>query len=437
MTKVRKLALEIINQVLLEDAYSNLLLSEVLNKYHLKDVDKRLLTELVYGTITYLLTLDYYLSKYIGSKKVDDVIRNILRMAVYQIVYLDRIPNHAIVNEAVELAKEYKQEASSFVNGVLRSFLRNGIQDINNISDDVERLAISTSHPLWLVRMWVKQYGYELTEKVCKLNNQKPNQYIRLNLYKDTRENILKKLTEYEIKYEETTLKEVIRVLDENIAHTSLYKDGLVYIQDLSSSHVARILDPKPQESIIDVCAAPGGKTTHIAELMHNDGKVYACDIHEHKIELIKEHQERLGLSCIKPVLCDARKLTDIFPPQSFNRVLVDAPCSGFGVIRRKPEIKYNKKPTDLDEIIVLQKEIIDEAVKLVKPNGTLVYSTCTLNKKENEKMVEYILSKYPTFKLDKEPFEKLSLNSEGFIQLIDQIDDADIFFIACFKKDA
>ncbi|NLG82036.1 MAG: 16S rRNA (cytosine(967)-C(5))-methyltransferase RsmB [Bacilli bacterium] len=437
MASVRKIALEIINQVLLEDAYSNLLLNEVINSKQLKEVDKGLLTELVYGTITYALTLDYYLSKYISKHKVDDVIRNILRMAIYQIVYLDRIPNHAVVNEAVKLAKEYKSEATAFVNGVLRNFLRDVKPDLNLINDEIERLAITTSHPLWLVKMWVKQFSLEKAQKVCYLNNTKPHQYIRLNLFKDTRDNIMRRLNELGIKYETTHLNEALRIIDDNIANTYLYKEGFVYIQDLSSMHVAHILNPQPSDCVIDVCAAPGGKSTHCAELMQNKGEVYACDIHEHKINLINEHKERLGLSCIKPTLCDARKLTEVFEPQSFDRVLVDAPCSGFGVIRRKPEIKYNKKPSDIDTIVVLQKEIIDEAIKLVKPGGTLVYSTCTLNKKENEKMVEYILNKYQDFKLNKEPFEKLGFNCEGYLQLIDQINDADIFFIACFKKDA
>ena len=237
------------------------------------------------------------------------------------------------------------------------------------------------------------------------------------------------------IDFFEAAIPEAIYFEDDNIANISLYKAGYLNIQDLSSMYVAKILEPKKGERIIDVCSAPGGKSTHIAEIMEDSGEVVACDIHEHKIKLIEHNIRRLGLKSIKTMLIDARKLTTVYGKESFDRVLVDAPCSGFGVIRRKPEIKYNKKPTDIDEIILLQKEIIDEAVKLVKKAGTLVYSTCTINKKENEKMVTYILDTYPEFTLNSAPFENLNLGNQGYVQIIDQVKGGDIFFIACFRK--
>ncbi len=435
MENVREKALDIINQVLNEEAYSNLLLSETIKNNEIKDIDIGLLTELVYGTIQYKMTLDYYLSKYIGEKKIKNYVRNILRMSIYQKVYLEKIPDHAIINEAVNLTKKKYEDSAGFVNAVLRNFMRNDIPSLDDITDIYERLSIKTSHPLWLIKMWSKQFDFETAKKICEANNIRPYQFARLNLFKDKKENIIKRLKDLRIAYEPTPLEEGIYLKNENIANTSLYKSGYVNVQDISSMYAARILEPKKGDKVIDVCSAPGGKSTHIAELMENTGDVVACDIHEHKIKLIEYNKRRLGLSCITPTLIDARKLTMVFHEHSFDKVLVDAPCSGFGVIRRKPEIKYNKKPTDLDEIVVLQKEIIDEAVKLVKPGGSLVYSTCTINKKENEKMVEYILKQYPEFVLNPEPFVKLNLGNKGYVQLIDQVKGADIFFISAFIK--
>ncbi len=430
---VREAALDVINKVLTEGAYSNLLLNETIHKNDLNDKDIGLLTELVYGTIQYKMTLDYYLTPYVGDKKIKNVIRNLLRMAFYQKVYLDKIPDHAIINEAVNIAKIYHQD--SFVNAVLRNLMRDGLRDLDLIEDEMERLSIETSHPLWLVKMWSKQYDFETTKRVCFMNNMKPYQFARLNLFKDSKENILKRLADFQINYQLTEIEEGIYLKNEAIAETSLYKSGYLNVQDLSSMMVTKILSPQQHEKIIDVCAAPGGKSTHIAEAMKDSGEVIACDIYEHKINLIEFNARRLGLNSVHPILIDATKLTTRFEENSFHRVLVDAPCSGLGVIRRKPEIKYNKKPSNLDEIIGIQKDIIDEAVKLVKIDGTLVYSTCTINKKENEKMVTYILEKYPEFGLNPEPFHKLGLGGPGYLQLIDQIKGADIFFIACFIK--
>ncbi len=435
MKNVRNIAIEIINKVLNEGAYSNLLLNETIKNSELNNKDIRLLTELVYGTIQYKMTLDYYLSGYIEHKKIKNYIRNILRMAVYQMVYLDKIPDHAIINESVNMAKIINQDTANFVNAVLRNVTRHGVRNLNEIEDKIEKLSIETSHPIWIVKMWIKQYDFTTAKKICFLNNTKPYQFARLNLYKDSKENILKKIEAYKIDYELTDLLEGIYLKAENIANISLYKEGYLNVQDLSSMLVSKILSPQRGEKIIDVCAAPGGKSTHIAELMDDIGTIIACDIHEHKIKLIQYNANRLGLRSIKPTLLDATKLSTKFKCESFDRVLVDAPCSGLGVIRRKPEIKYNKKPTDLDEIIKIQKEIIDSAIKLVKHNGTLVYSTCTINKKENEKMVEYILNTYPDFSLSIAPFIKLGLGEAGMVQIIDQVKDADIFFIACFIK--
>ncbi|MDF2699724.1 MAG: rsmB [Haloplasmataceae bacterium] len=437
MKNVREVALNIIDKVLNEEGYSNLLISQSIFNNEVNDKDSGLLTELVYGTIQYKLTLDYYLADFIGERKIKHSIRNILRMSMYQLKYLDRIPQHAIINEAVNLAKMEHQIAANYVNAVLRNVIKSGVKSLESIENEEERLSIKTSHPLWLIKLWKKQYDFETAKSICEMNNIRPFQYARLNLFKDKRENILNRLNELKIEYNQVeNIEEAIYVKNSNLANTGIYKEGFINIQDLSSILVAKILSPVKGENIIDVCAAPGGKSTHIAEMMQNQGSVISCDIYEHKIELIKYNAKRLGLSIIKPMLIDATKLSSKFSEASFDRVLVDAPCSGFGVIKRKPEIKYNKKPQDIDEITGVQKAIVDEAVKLVKLGGTLVYSTCTINKKENEKMVEYILKTYPEYKLNPEPFKRLNLGNEGYIQIINQVKDADLFFIASFKKE-
>lgn len=431
---VRKVAVSVITDCLNQEVYSNLKLSQVISEGLVKPIDVPLLTELVYGTITYKMTLDYYLADFIRERKIPNYLRNILRLAVYQMKYLDKIPSHAIINEAVELTKErYKQQDANFVNAVLRNILRQGTKKVETIEDPLERLSIETSHPLWLVKMWSKQYGFEVAEKLCRINNTKPLQFARLNFTKGEKAAVLAALKD--IPYHEVPgIPEAIYFTENNIAHSQAFKAGYLTIQDLSSMLVGIVLDPKAGEQILDTCSAPGGKATHMAERMQNQGRVVACDIHEHKLGLIKQNAKRLGLSIVEPQLCDATKLTETFKPQSFDRVLVDAPCSGFGVIRRKPEIKYNKTPEDLDQILTLQKAIIKEAMTMVKPGGRLVYSTCTINKKENEKMVEYILQS-DHFELEPKPFMALGLGEQGYCQIIDQFPGADVFFIACFTR--
>lgn len=436
MKTVRSIALDIIEGVLNGEQYSNLLINQAIKKKDVEGKDIGLLTELVYGTVQQKLTLDYYLEPLIINKSVDADVMNNLRLAVYQAVYLDRIPQHAIVHEAVELAKERHPRASGFVNGVLRSFFRKPLRELSEIKDPLERLSIETSTPLWMIRLWTKQYDFELAQSLCRLGQTKPYQFARLNRLKGSREEIISRLDAQGIEFKLVDdHPDAIYLMSDNIANTPAYKAGDVTVQDLSSQWVGRILDPQKGERVLDCCAAPGGKSTHLAELMDDIGEVVAGDLYDHKIDLIQYNADRLGTSIVHPIQLDATKLTDTFEPESFDRVLLDAPCSGFGVIHRKPEIKYNRKPEDLDALVTLQKAIIDEAVKLVKPNGRLVYSTCTINKKENEKMVEYLLNTYPEFTLDASPFERYGLGNDGFVRLVDHHPGADAFFISCFKR--
>lgn len=438
MKTVRQVAFDIIQQVLSGEQYSNLLINRAIQSKDVEGKDIGLLTELVYGTVQRKLTLDFYLEPFITGKRVDDDVMNNLRLAVYQAVYLDRIPQHAIVHEAVELAKDQHPRASGFINGVLRSFFRQPLRDISEIDDPMKRLSIETSTPLWIIKLWTKQYDFELAKTLAEIGQTKPYQFARINRLKGSREAVLSRLEEQGIEYETVhNHPDAIYLSTDNIANTPAYKMGYVTVQDLSSQWVGRLLAPKKGERVLDCCAAPGGKATHLAEIMENEGEVIAGDLYDHKIGLIREHVNRLGTTIVRPIRMDTTMITERFEKESFDRVLLDAPCSGFGVIHRKPEIKYNRKPEDLDALITLQRAMIDEAVQLVKPGGHFVYSTCTINKKENEKMVEYLLERYPDFSLDPTPIQQYGLDehSNGYIRLVNHHPGADAFFISCFKR--
>ena len=438
MKTVRRTAFEMIEQILQGEQYSNLLLNEAIQKRWVDEKDVPLLTELVYGTIQRLLTLDFYLEPFIHDKRVEESVRNNLRLAVYQAVYLDRIPPHAIVHEAVEIAKADHPRAQRFINGVLRSFFRHPLRSLEDIHDPLERLSIETSTPLWLIKLWAKQYDIDLARTLGQLGLSKPRQFARLNRLKGKREALLAEIRHHGIDFEEVPENpDAISVKGANIATTEAYRKGWVTVQDLSSQWVGKIVDPKPGERVLDCCAAPGGKATHLAELMGNQGIVIAGDLYDHKLELIAHHAKRLGTTIVKPIKLDATKLTTYFPKEHFDRVLLDAPCSGFGVIHRKPEIKYLRKPEDLDALVRIQQQMIDEAVQLVKPKGRLVYSTCTINRKENERMVDYLLSHHPEWELDPTPFAQLGLKDggRGYVQLIDSHLGSDAFFISCFQR--
>lgn len=401
---VRELALEVLMKIEKNDAYSHILLNETIHKAPLNDRDIALLTEIVYGTIQRRDTLDFYLQPFTkNAKKIQLWVQMLLRLSVYQLVYLSKIPPHAVVHEAVEIAKKRGHKgASGFVNGVLRNFLRTPLRSFAEISDPIERIAVETSHPLWLVKRWVDVYGMDETEKMCKENVLTPKVSIRMNLWKASPEEIIEKLEKEGVFVTRGHLSEDSLLVEKgNVIRTRCFEEGYVTVQDESSMLVARALDPKPNATILDCCAAPGGKTTHIAERMNNEGKIIACDIHEHKLRLIEEAGHRLGISIIQTMALDARKADEAFAKESFDYILVDAPCTGFGVIRRKPDVKWRKTEKEIETMAAIQIQILRSAAKLLKQGGRLVYSTCTVERDENENIVEQFLKEHPHFEPD------------------------------------
>ncbi len=434
---VRETALELIDTVEKSGSYSNLMLNNAIEKNNMSGRDAALLTEIMYGTIQRKLTLDFYLAPFL-KKKPERWVNNLLRLSLYQMVYLDKVPERAIIHEAVNIAKKRGHKGiASMVNGVLRSIQREGVPDTKTIQDDTERISIETSHPLWLVKRWIGAYGAEKTEAMCQHNLTAPDQTARVNEMKITRHEAIEKLQEEGFDASPSEVSpHAIRIAKGNAAKSSLYTEGIISIQDESSMLVAPVLGASPGQHVLDMCAAPGGKTAHISELMNNKGHIDALDIHEHKLKLVTQNAERLSLSNIHVQKQDARKAGDIFEKETFDAILVDAPCSGLGVIRRKPDLKYAKEEKDLENLQTIQLNILAAAAPLVKENGVLVYSTCTVDKEENEGTVTSFLATHPEFQ--PEPLEHISIQPKStMLQVFPDDFGGDGFFISKFRKKA
>ncbi|MCJ7839594.1 16S rRNA (cytosine(967)-C(5))-methyltransferase RsmB [Lederbergia sp. NSJ-179] len=437
---VREAALHIIEMIDKQQSYSNLLLNQIIQREKITGPDVGLLTELVYGTIQRKLTLDYYLKPFL-RKQPDQWVRNLLRLSIYQMVYLDKIPDRAILFEAVEIAKRRSSKGiSSFVNGILRQIQRQGVPSFHSIDDPLERLSVETSHPLWLVQRWNKQFGWTKTKEMCQYNLLPPTQTARVNRMRTTKEKVIPLLEEEGFDVQPSPIiPEAIRILRGNIAHSKVYRNGLVSIQDESSMVVAYALELSPHLAVLDACAAPGGKTGHIAEKLQGTGKVTALDLHPHKIKLINKSAERLQLRNVKAKVMDSRYSSEILQPGSFDRVLVDAPCSGFGVLRRKPDIKYSKTIQDITSLSQVQQKILKESAKAVKQGGLLIYSTCTVDKEENIGTVNEFLRQQENFEAHPihvpESLTHLVEPQANTIQILPQDFGGDGFFIAAFKK--
>ncbi|MBR0638552.1 MULTISPECIES: 16S rRNA (cytosine(967)-C(5))-methyltransferase RsmB [Bacillus] len=442
-SNVREVALDALIKLEQNQAYSNLLLQSVMKDKDLADQDKPLLTELVYGTLQNKLALDYMLAPFVKKpQKVAPWVMQLLRMSLYQMVYLEKIPDRAAIHEAVELTKKRGHKGiSSLVNGVLRSVQREGVPSFDAIKDPVKRLSIETSHPLWLVQEWVQAYGFEAAENMCRIHLVPPKQTLRVNRMKTDRTALQQKLMDAGIETELGDLSEdALKLMKGSIVSTPSFQEGYVTIQDESSMLVARALDPQPGETVLDACAAPGGKSTHIAERMNDEGKIVSLDLHEHKVKLIKQAAKRLNLTQIEAKALDARKAADYYSEASFDRILIDAPCSGFGVIRRKPDMKYTKSQEDSARLAAIQQAILKEAAPLLKPGGTLVYSTCTMDPTENQQVIHAFLQEHQDFEPDLSLNERLPEQvapfvQNGSVQILPHYFGTDGFFICSMRK--
>lgn len=440
MDNTRKIAVDVLDIVLSKGGYSNIVLNKMLNKSGLDERDKALATEIVYGTIKHKYTIDKLLSGFLqkGINSLDTVILNILRITLYQINYLDKIPEFAAVNEAVDMAKKYKSiGASKLVNGVLRNYLRNKTSQQFSFEDHIHKLSYDYSFEPWMVKMLLDQYGREDAELILRGLNSTPNITVRVNSLKISYEEAYKRMLDngYEIEEGKVCPEAIIINKGRSIEQNPLFKEGFATVQDESAMLVAPTMDIQPDLKVIDMCSAPGGKATHISELMDNTGRVYAFDIHKDKLQLIRQNYTRLGITNIECDVMDAAVYNERLADFA-DRVLIDVPCSGLGIIRKKPEIKWSKDVTQVNDLIKIQREIMKNAAQYVKKDGILLYSTCTINKNENEENVKWFLDKFPNFSIEPVYYGKLdniNYGENGVTVLPNKYMDG--FFIAKFKR--
>lgn len=442
----RELALDALLRIETEGAYSNLAVNRLLSGHDLSRKDAALATELIYGTIQRKNTLDFCISRYVSGsgKRLSPWVVQLLRMSFYQIVYLDRIPPHSAVNEAVTIARKRGHAGiAGLVNAVLRRALRE--PERMNIPENLPpaaAISLAHSHPEWLVARWIRAFGEETARRICEANNVPPRTAIRVNPLRASRNGVLDMLESEGIRARASAIAPAGIVAEDggHLAAKPGFARGLYSIQDESSMLVAELLDPKPGMTVLDCCAAPGGKTAHIAEKMENRGTVIANDLHPHKVRLIEQQLERLGLTCVRTETGDAAELPQRHAPESFDRILLDAPCTGFGVIRRKPDLKWTKREEDIAGISAVQARLLDAVSGLVKPGGILVYSTCTLEREENEEQVDAFLARHPEFVPDESAADRLpalrpSFAEPGRLRIFPHDFGSDGFFIAALRK--
>lgn len=427
----REETLHILEAVFDQGAYSNIALNQALEKSLLSDKDKSFVTEVVYGTVARKITLEWYLAHVIEDReKLDSWLYDLLMMSLYQLVYLDRIPDHAVVNEAVQIAKRRKESSEKFVNAILRKLLREGLPDIDTIKRKNKRYSVQYSLPVWLVKEIIEEYGEERARAIFESLYQRNKSSIRV-IELGEKETLAQLLDA-----KESLLAPSALVKEQgHFAGHSFFKEGKIAIQDESSQLVAPALELQGDEWILDACAAPGGKTTHMASYL-TTGKVTALDLYDHKLKLIQENANRLHVADkILTKKLDATKVFETFGADAFDKILVDAPCSGIGLIRRKPDIKYTKKSADFDSLQSVQLAILESVCQSVRKDGIIVYSTCTIMGKENFEVVHKFLENHPNFELVPLNHERKDILKNGCILITPELYGSDGFFISRFKR--
>ncbi|XTR37366.1 16S rRNA (cytosine(967)-C(5))-methyltransferase RsmB [Paraclostridium tenue] len=436
----RRLAFKTLYDIERNKNYSNISINKNFKDIDISDQEKGLATELIYGVIENKYYLNYIIDKLskIKSKKMSTYVKISLWLGIYQILFLDSIKDHAAVNESVALIKKYDKKSSGFVNAILRNVIRNkeNIMEIDK-KDIVEYLSIKYSYNQWLIRKWIEEFGQEFTEDLLEANSEKPNLYIRSNTLKINRDELINKLREQGIDCSKVNgIDEAIMVKNlKNIENNKLFKEGYFTVQDISSMLVGKVANPKEEKLVLDVCSAPGGKTTHLGTIMKNTGQVISRDIFDHKLKLINNTVKRLGLKNIKVENFDALNI-DENSIDKFDYVICDVPCSGMGIIKRKPEIKF-KKEEEIKDLPIIQKKILNNASKYVKLGGNLIYSTCTIHDEENINIVKEFLNINDNFELV--PIDEVNVDldnqDKGYIKIYPNIHGMDGFFIAKLKR--
>lgn len=437
----RSIAVKILTRVERTDAYLDKLIDFEIRTEVLNDYDKSLLNEICHGVIRWMRRLDWFLNGfYRGNwEKCTPEIKNTLRVALYQILFLNKIPDFAAVNEAVEFVKRIStQKHADVVNGLLRTIIRtkNDLVYPTREIDEVKYLGIMQSHPNWMVKRWIDRFGFDDALIFAESNNKRPILTLRVNTLKTTKESVLKRFEERNIVYRTcryidyfVTLRLMSKIyLDED------FVNGMYTVQDESAGLPAVLLKPNENDMILDMCAAPGGKSTHISQLLGNKGKVYSVDKFDAKIKMMKANAERLGITNIEFIQDDAGDIQDErVKGMMFDKILLDAPCSGLGVLSKKPEIRWKREFEDILALTVIQKRLLNSAANYLKPGGVIVYSTCSTEPEENMDVVKDFLEKNPDFKIDNaSQYVKSELvNAEGCIETFPQKHNIDGSFAA------
>ena len=437
MDNARQAAFEVLLRVRRDGAYSNLAVDSVLKeKKGLDERDGAFVRAIVYGTLDRLIVLDYNLELYLNqpARKLRPELQTILRMGAYQILFMDKVPVSAAVNESVRLAKENKSAlAASLVNAILRRVADNGLRLPDEDKNRLTYLSVKYSCPEWIIKLWIDSYGEENALALAQEALKAAPVVIRVNTLKTSAEELIWTLAQDGVVADKLPLLNDALVIEGtgSLENTDAYKNGMFYVQDTASQLCCKALGAKPGETVFDLCAAPGGKTFTIAQIMENSGRIAAFDIYQSRVELIKHGAERLGLGIVESNLADATVYNNLYG--TADRVLCDVPCSGLGIIRRKPEIRY-KTREDIDILPDLQYRILCNGMRYVKPGGILMYSTCTLNPAENAEVCDRFLSEHSGF-APLELLPELERYGEGerYLTLMPHLHSTDGFFMAAF----
>ena len=438
MSNARKTVQNALLRVHKDEGYSNLVWNAALNDADLDARDAAFATTLFYGVLERTVTLDYVISHYSKTpiKKMDLLVLEALRIGIYQLFYMDSVPDRAAINESVMLVKRSKlNRYAGFVNGILRSVQRDGtvLPNLNDLSTE-QRLSVTCSVPKELVRHYIRYYGQDLTEQMLPAFLGGRPLYIRVNTLKTDAPSLIAALSQEGVEASPTDFPHTLRLsAHQNPAHTKAYQDGLFHVQDPASGYACAALQAQAGMRVLDVCAAPGGKSFTVAQMMGNQGELLSCDLYDHKIALMEQGARRLGITVMQPTLRDANGQDDI---GEFDRILCDLPCSGLGILGRKPEIRY-KSVTFLDNLPDLQYGMLCRSLTHLKKGGVLVFSTCTLNPAENEQNVDRLLQEHPTL----EPYPILQDlpracgEQAHFINLLPHLHGTDGFFVSAVRK--
>lgn len=437
MADARLTAVKLLLKMESSASYSNILLDSALSEQGLSEREKAFAAALFYGVTERRLTLDYIIEQNsrIPFRKLEKEAVAVLRAGFYQLLYMPSVPESAAVNESVKLCRKLKAfGAEGFVNGMLRSFIRNGKQISFEGLDEVKTLSLKYSCPEWIAAKWLREYGEENAIKAMDASLGAPPLYARVNSTKVTDDELVNLLKKEGVKAERNPrLNGCIRLEKAGeIEQLEAFKAGLFHIQDVSSQLCCLTLRPIVNETVIDICAAPGGKTFTLAELMGNNGRVLSLDLYDGRVNLIAQGAKRLGLRIVEAKQNNAVKFSEELPQA--DRVLCDVPCSGLGVIRRKPEIKY-KSEEEFEELPRLQRAILEVSSRYVKEGGTLVYSTCTLSRAENDEVARDFAENHPEFSpiVQTIPYEGAENNSMR--TFFPEKDGGDGFFTAAFRR--